>query len=418
MRADLEGILNALEPVLQMSAGTTLKLIPEIYPANILSTPRGARRQSLRKSLKGILYDLDSTMKSIVQAQGRLDSVRVALFRQFVDCTNALSSIHELPIEVLRLVLVFAVDGDGYECVKTRNSVNLVCQKWRRLALDSPQIWTNIHLSWPPDIALQSELAGAVFKRSRGRQVSVTTTYRSSSKATAIDALHLHTNFHRIKSISILQYPNPLPTSERTIADAVARFFNLSPNQFDPNRITRDHPVTLHSSSRNGSIMTEIYHLVTLRTITLSNVHIIYTMPTDNALKPLPIRPEMACEELILKDMTLESAMNTLGSIPAPHLRTLMLSKIALPNCTDNLENLERVDYNRFFANCNNREVIENVVMPGNLEEFRVDESDRVFELIGMKWKFTNLVRIDVTMGCDWNETSSLKDTIKEIVST
>lgn len=123
----------------------------------------------------------------------------------------------------------------------------------------------------------------------------------------------------------------------------------------------------------------------------------------------------MACEKLKLEDMTLRSVLTTLGSIPAPHVQMLTLSRIAL---ADHSDNLEGVDYNHFFEKCTNREVIENVVRPENLRELKVVDSDRVLELVGSKWKFSSLTRISLVMGCDWNEASgSLKDTIKAIVS-
>lgn len=75
-------------------------------------------------------------MKSVVQAQMQLDLVRAALFRHSADFSNALFSIQE----VLRDILVLAVEGNGYESVQTRNSINLVCQKWRNLTIDSPQM--------------------------------------------------------------------------------------------------------------------------------------------------------------------------------------------------------------------------------------------------------------------------------------
>lgn len=140
MHPKLEEVLKGIQPVLNMGTGLNFHWMPELSPTSILLAPRGTARKSLRKKLKGTVLDLESTMKSVVQAQMQLDLVRAALFRHSADFSNALSSIHELPAEVLRDILVLAVVGNGYESVQTRNSINLVCQKWRNLSIDSPQM--------------------------------------------------------------------------------------------------------------------------------------------------------------------------------------------------------------------------------------------------------------------------------------
>lgn len=100
--------------------------------------------------------------------QGQLDELQQRLFPLPVrPRQNALLPINRIPDEILLLVfayLVQPVNQDTYYDLHGIVCVSRVCARWRRIAINEPALWTEIHACSPTQVEV-------FLKRSHGRPV-------------------------------------------------------------------------------------------------------------------------------------------------------------------------------------------------------------------------------------------------------
>ncbi|KAJ7063640.1 hypothetical protein C8F01DRAFT_85897 [Mycena amicta] len=148
---------------------------------------------------------LESYEPEISRIQGILDALldRKAQLQRFKECCGSVTSpIRKLPPEILQIIFLTCMGGKP-DIIPV---VGQICQHWRNITLDTPELWSNISVGRTRFVTNRKyhSLASLFLERSAKRPLLIT--LRQPANATLIELLAQHTERWKTLRLSCVQF--------------------------------------------------------------------------------------------------------------------------------------------------------------------------------------------------------------------
>jgi hypothetical protein len=114
------------------------------HPCNPLILPGDTRYQDVQEAMRQEETVFTDIQQQIAVLQGQLRASRV----RFSRLASQIAPIQRIPDELLSKIFLADSLHATFADYEDLLSLNLVCSKWRRVALDTPLLWTDVTIRW------------------------------------------------------------------------------------------------------------------------------------------------------------------------------------------------------------------------------------------------------------------------------
>ena len=231
--------------------------------ASVLGTnhvPSTNKLAELKASLivpKHELSRLDSEIARLQEIMDSLSSSR-AQIKQYIDAHESLMSpVRQIPPETLSEIFVWCLPSMNSDTYSVRSLdeapliLTTICRDWRRIAIQTPLLWTSLHIYHPSDITAEAfarRTKGITLWLERSTSLPISISLHSRSSPPLIGRESKTDNMHLLIDL-LMTFSDKFSSLSLCISpDDYAIFDRLSPPQGFP----AIHSVELRGANLHG----------------------------------------------------------------------------------------------------------------------------------------------------------------------